>query len=262
MMKKHFKKMFAVMIAAGMLFSSAQTVSAGSDTINGAGTTKLQTNSTLYDGQDDVTALPVAPTQLDVQAMVTGGPEIVYSIDISWGNMQFEYSYGKTWNPSTHTYSNTGNPTVGWTAASVDGVNNKITITNNSNFPVTADFSYTANGTALNAHPSDPGSVVGIFSYSSPFSAAALSGGKGSSVLTASYFNPSQMVLEMDTTALSAGDVYYYKTTNPPLAADTTDDIYFALSGRPDVNGPSSYTSVGTINITIAPATGTTRRTK
>ena len=61
----------------------------------------------------------------------------VYSVDISWGDMQFTYakSGSRTWDPSDHTYDDS--TTSAWTA---DG--NTITVTNHSNADVTASFSF------------------------------------------------------------------------------------------------------------------------
>ena len=63
--------------------------------------------------------------------------DTVYSVDISWGNMQFTYAKSgtRTWVPSTHTYED--GTTSAWTA---DG--NTITVTNHSNAEVTASFSF------------------------------------------------------------------------------------------------------------------------
>ena len=63
----------------------------------------------------------------------------VYSVDVTWGTMQFTYTESgtMTWNPADHTYSD--NIYAGWTA---DG--NTVTVTNHSNAAVTASFSFNA----------------------------------------------------------------------------------------------------------------------
>lgn len=65
------------------------------------------------------------------------GGGTVYSVDITWGNMEFTYSEGsgRTWNPATHTYSSGG--TGGWSHSG-----NTITVTNHSNTGVTAKLAY------------------------------------------------------------------------------------------------------------------------
>lgn len=63
----------------------------------------------------------------------------VYSVDITWGAMEFTYaeSGAMTWNPADHTY--TDNTTAAWTASG-----NTITVTNHSNAAVTASFGFEA----------------------------------------------------------------------------------------------------------------------
>lgn len=63
----------------------------------------------------------------------------VYSVDVSWGAMQFTYteSGAMTWNPVDHTY--TDSTTAGWTANG-----NTVTVTNHSNADVTASFAFNA----------------------------------------------------------------------------------------------------------------------
>lgn len=63
----------------------------------------------------------------------------VYSVDITWGAMQFTYAENgtMTWNPSDHTYS--GSTTAGWTATG-----NTVTVVNHSNADITASFAFEA----------------------------------------------------------------------------------------------------------------------
>ena len=78
---------------------------------------------------------------IDVQAKYVDGVKSpdVYSIDVTWGAMQFTYSTSGTreWNPSTHQYES--NVTGGWT-----GSGNSITVTNHSNKDVKVTFVYEA----------------------------------------------------------------------------------------------------------------------
>ena len=69
---------------------------------------------------------------------VASEPEAVISVDISWGAMEFTYSEGSkgTWSPTNHQYENATE--AGW---NVTG--NTITLTNHSNVPVNATFSFT-----------------------------------------------------------------------------------------------------------------------
>ena len=65
------------------------------------------------------------------------GGSTVYSVDITWGSMEFTYreGSGSTWNPATHTYSSGG--TGGWSSSG-----NTIKVTNHSNAQVTANLAY------------------------------------------------------------------------------------------------------------------------
>ena len=65
-----------------------------------------------------------------------------YSVDITWGNMEYTYTVeneGK-WNPETHKYDNASEGGK-W---SCEENANKVTVTNHSNAGVKADFAYKA----------------------------------------------------------------------------------------------------------------------
>lgn len=71
---------------------------------------------------------------------VAGGTATtVYSVDIAWGSMEFNYTDASqgTWNPETHQYD--GAALAEWSCAA-DA--NKIEVTNHSNAAVKAQFSY------------------------------------------------------------------------------------------------------------------------
>ena len=65
------------------------------------------------------------------------GGSTVYSVDITWGSMEFTYSEGPspTWDPETHTSGQGG--TGGWSNSG-----NTVTVTNHSNTEVTATLAY------------------------------------------------------------------------------------------------------------------------
>lgn len=66
----------------------------------------------------------------------------VYSVDVSWGSMEFTYTDGavsKTWNPSTHQYTES----VGEGSWSNQDGANKVTVTNRSNKARGADNFWT-----------------------------------------------------------------------------------------------------------------------
>ena len=54
--------------------------------------------------------------------------------------MNFEYNYGSVWDPATHSYSS-GEKEGSWKTSCLNGTNNKISVENNSNYPVTVDLS-------------------------------------------------------------------------------------------------------------------------
>ncbi len=69
-------------------------------------------------------------TTLDINYRLSNG---IFSADIEWGSMEFEYSDG-IWNPSTHKYENGG-----WTCA--DGANT-VKVSNYGDMDITAKYSY------------------------------------------------------------------------------------------------------------------------
>lgn len=85
-----------------------------------------------------VTALPGSKDS-DVKAKYVAGEEsdIVYSVDVEWGAMEFTYTAASegTWDPDTHTYKDIVD--AKWTENG-----NTVKVTNHSNAPVDVDFSY------------------------------------------------------------------------------------------------------------------------
>ena len=78
---------------------------------------------------------------IDVNAKYTSGaltPK-VYSVDVTWGKMEFTYSVSGTreWNPETHEYAD--KTSAGWKAEG-----NDVTVVNHSNTDVTVHFTYAA----------------------------------------------------------------------------------------------------------------------
>jgi hypothetical protein len=64
----------------------------------------------------------------------------VYSVEIEWGSMSFEYTDETlVWNPETHEYDKQNNASWRPTASGAD----KVTVKNHSNKPVTVALSYT-----------------------------------------------------------------------------------------------------------------------
>ena len=249
MNKKTLMKSLAVVTAGVLIFTHAPTVMAKS--IEGTGSV-VQSGGKLNGATAEDKALD--PASIDVLVTTSGGSDIIYNVRIDYGSMTFVYDYGSVWNPNTHSYKAgpSGNQSGGWAKSGVDGTNNKITLTNNSNFPIQADFKYTADS-VLNTNPTDEGSVIGIFTKTNSELENVLAEGYGSS--TVSGMKTLELVLEMDTSELVKGNSYYYKDSD---GGPIEGSVYFALSGKPDKGLTLNSTKVGTIGITITPCQGVT----
>lgn len=93
---------------------------------------------------------------IDVKAKYAGGATTteVYSVDVTWGKMEFTYSVSGTreWDPATHKYTDNTSPS--WTAEG-----NDVVVVNHSNMPINVDFAY--------ASDENYGGVTGEFSVTS-----------------------------------------------------------------------------------------------
>ena len=231
---------------AGVLFASCAISASAAPppvTIKGKGTTTQDPSTGLYNA-NQTADLENNPASINVQAKTSGGAEIVYNLTISWGDMQFEYDFGGQWSPSSHTYSigDSGKLGGGWIADGVNGTNNAITVDNDSNFPMTATFSFDIEDT-LNpdSGTTSAGAVVGIFSTdNSTFATTSSSGVTSTTPLLDAGYNGNgisnkttgSLNLEMVATALTTGQIYY-ATTDSATSDETTSikSMYFALSG-------------------------------
>ena len=76
-------------------------------------------------------------------------PGAVYSVDIEWGSLNFNYNAktAKVWNPNTHEYI-VKEEAGTWVPAEAGA--DKIKVTNHSNAPVTVMFVYNDNGSGIN----------------------------------------------------------------------------------------------------------------
>lgn len=258
-MKKSNKKRIASLVLCGAFLAGFVLVpadaSAEKKTITGTG--KTQTTSATVDGEsgklDDV--------EIPIKAG-TKGADIVYNIDVEYGAMTFTYTYGRTWNANTHSYSG---GTVGWDPSELTSDNNKITVTNNSNYPVKASFAVKDPTELAKKFNSDYTSTNAVKGYFSQTLTDFVTGGAVTNLIKTGT-NPSKqtasMTLEMDASTLTTGDVYYRKVSSV-VKTDTAaakGDMFFALAGVPDLN-ISDPTEVGSIAVTIAPESDTTKVT-
>ena len=263
-MKKRNKMKLASLVLCGALLAGfVLNPASGSAAETVQGTGKVSADTATVDNPDAETN-GLSAVEVPINAS-TNGSEIIYNINVTYGAMTFSYCYGRTWDPSTHTYS-TG--TVGWDPADLDGDNNKITVTNNSNYPVKATFSV-ADPNALRDAFNDTSAIVpnncvrGNFSTNN--TTFVSSGGNVTNQVAEGNvgYQPASISLEMDAKNLTTGMAYYRKT--PGIAKDATDQqntksMYFALAGVPDKSINSS-TEVGSIKVTIAPETGVSIQT-
>lgn len=115
------KKLLALTLTMAMLFT--MTAMAENKITTNQGTASTDVKATYVAGSPDTT---------------------IYSVDITWGSMDFTYTDGSkgTWNPETHSYDD---GTDGkWTATG-----NTITVTNHSNAAVSATISFNTDITTI-----------------------------------------------------------------------------------------------------------------
>lgn len=167
---------------------------------------------------------------LDVQAMIIGSDAVVYRTDISWGDMAFTFSSaGESWDPDTH--KKTGSS--GWVTTRY-GESNKITVTNHSNASVKVDYAFDYDG-----YTGFGDAVEGNFykDKNTSIQAAEITD------LT-SESNPELETINTNTLKSAVGTVF----SNAPSA-----DVYFSFSGNPEGVELDTLTTVGKIQLTIAP---------
>lgn len=74
---------------------------------------------------------------IDVEGEYTSQSETIYSVEISWGNMEFQYELNGSYNPSTHDYNSTSSDI--W---NIGAKGNIITVKNHSNIDISATLNY------------------------------------------------------------------------------------------------------------------------
>ena len=108
----------------------------GNGTDNTIGNTPSNGNNSTITSQNGTTEIPITASY-----DTTLVEQKVYRVDIVWGSMAFTYhpEFVGTWNPNTHTYSDEAE--AYW---SFEENANRIIVTNHSNAPISATFSYAA----------------------------------------------------------------------------------------------------------------------
>ena len=74
---------------------------------------------------------------IDVEGEYTSQTETIYSVEISWGSMEFQYELNGSYNPSTHDYNSTSSDI--W---NIGDKGNIITVKNHSNTDISATLNY------------------------------------------------------------------------------------------------------------------------
>ena len=167
------------------------------------------------------------------------GPAKSYDIRVEWGEMQFVYDYAvPKWNTENLVYLENG--TEGWEEAGLNGVNNKLQITNRSNAEITVDLNITINDGVFNAGNAED--KVQAYFYDTKEHALAAS--KILEDLESATFTGKidKLVLESAEPVIGENDEVLVE------AGERTEDAYFAFSGTPDKNLNSS-TEVGSISL-------------
>lgn len=204
---------------------------------------------------------------IPVSAEIVGSADkIIYSVRVEYGDMNFSYDFGQTWDPETHTYSvkKTDEFSGGWVVRKcIDGKNNAIKVTNNSNYPIHTELSYTQDvkngGTFFNSSLNQTNNVVGIFSKDNDTLAAHINDDdyNGLHATNVDAMMTTTFDLDMDYSNLTIGEYDDYGVL--PNTNDNfqkfSQTIYFALCGTPDstVTFTDGYVPVGTIKFTVSP---------
>lgn len=225
---------------------------------NEANITSTDANSWVTVNDDDklAGALDLNGADINVWGKVLDAKETVYKVDLAWGSMKFEYnSLNSTkWNTESHQYDK-GSATAQWTPTYLDGVNNKVAVTNHSNYGINAGFAYKMEGTKFN-YANGENNVIGNFFDTKEKATTAASVLKGTydavgNVNDLAVANK----LAGSKVALATADAYNDGTNNVPVGA-RIKDVFFAFSGTPDEGKGkdlNDFKKVGVITVTVTP---------
>lgn len=251
-MKKRNVKTFTSLVVcfaflAGIVLiptrSSAETIT---KKIEGTGS-KTATSADVDDG-------PLESAEIPINAS-TSGSDIIYSISVTYGAMEFSYGYGKTWDPVNHAYAE---GVVGWDPSKLDASNNKITVENNSNFPVHVTFSADRDEIAekFNTVPTVSNAVRGIFSDDNT---DFVTGGNVTDLVKNGGAGDTSKSVTLEMNASHSSVTTYVRKDRDVPKNNTTEcakSIFFALSGIPNKT-IATKDKVGSIIVSVAPETET-----
>lgn len=293
MKKKLFTKMSAIAVAAVLVLggngitaladdngiaADAPQDGTGTKVSSGAATATMDTTKaeTQFDvtGDDDNTGAEendFDEADISIWAKVVEHGDLVYKVDISWGNMKFEFNNqaGK-WNTESHQYVPVNDISQEWTVDGyIDGINNLITVVNHSNGAVDTSFNYTHDGTnVFNDDYSDEDAVRGHFFLTLDAAVAASKVLAGSENVTGALTEALMLGHQDKSNATNYGGTVDGQTITGEAVnsvpentnGSCTRNVYFTFNGTPDFENmtdaiKSDFTKVGVITVTIEPTT-------
>lgn len=197
---------------------------------------------------DEITSSSDHETNINVWAEVKDNGTSVYKVDLTWGEMKFEFNSGTKWNVDTHTYTAVEGVTAGWQVNGyLDGTNNRIIVTNHSNEAIEATFAYAMADTNIfntDASINNTTRVVGNF-FEDNTAAVTAAGVSDVSTVAGTITGNKITVASAD------------NGTEGGAGTPVTEDVFFAFSGIPDSGKGADladFTKVGVITVTIAVA--------
>ena len=217
------RSILAILIAVSMMFIMATPIAADEKPV-------LIDNESEFDS-DVIFDVTASMTEVEDNA-------VVYSINITWGDMHFEFSRGsRVWDPVTHKYSNNA---AGWVYPADDDDKGLIRISNHSNIAIDATIDFAMNDDAFGA--GDP-VVGGLYNTWQEAKNSAMSLNSNGGYLTTTILN-----------------LYTAVGRPPDENDDNVGEIYLALSGTPDASvNFTNQTTIGTITVTLALSNDATR---
>lgn len=234
MKKKIFSMMMAVAVGCTTLFGGAASVYADEKTIEDSNADASEVTP------GDEIGSTSSDTTVDLNHYKD---EVVYSVVITTGALKFTYDYGAVWNPSTHKYElgDSKKPEGGWLESDKNGSNNKISIANNSNYPITASLTYANNGGLSNVSSVDD-PITGHF-----YDNAKCTDNEAAS---------KKIDIDMNYDNCTTTGLKYWKIPNGQTNAKKSSvDVFFAYTGTPKGidSENKTITSAGTISIKLSP---------
>ncbi len=209
--------------------------------------TKLEGIDPTSRGDDpattDITEEAYADTDIDVWGFTEDGT--VYSVDVEWGAMTFEYELS-SWDPETHTstagrgwlvYDSTQDEVLG----DVHNAINRVTVTNHSNAAVYAKLTYA--GEKDDANSIDYTATTGTFAATDTANKPDASAPEESG----SAFDADKGVITLQTADNNQGE-------GEGVGKPTVGHVYFMPTGDTDASkegGIAKWTKIGKITVSL-----------